>query len=130
MDRVAGNKIPGLTGFKWMIFQGVKKQIGSVRGRIETGVARRPGFSKQSSSTAQRAPGSIPKMVAKSWTTVLFISANAAINPTVKEKMEAILKAHRSRLVCDKAPDNAFYRAGPSLTTKPQLIGLASPSYA
>src|SRR4029077_18299771 len=87
MDRVAGNKIPGLTGFKWMIFQGVKKQIGSVRGRIETGVARRPGFSKQSSSTAQRAPGSIPKMVAKSWTTVLFISANAAINPTVKEKM-------------------------------------------
>lgn len=44
MDRVAGNKIPGLTGFKWMIFQGVEKQIGSVRGRIETGVARRPGF--------------------------------------------------------------------------------------
>jgi hypothetical protein len=52
----------------------------------ETGAAA-PMLAMQSSSGAQREPGSIPKMAAKSCTMVLFISANAAINPIVKEKM-------------------------------------------
>jgi hypothetical protein len=85
MDRVAGNKIPGPTGRKWMIFQGAETDWTSQEQR-ETGAAA-PMVAVQSSSGAQREPGSIPKMVAKSWTTVLFISANAAINPIVKEKM-------------------------------------------
>jgi hypothetical protein len=41
------------------------------------------------------------------------------------EDGQAILKAHRSRLIYDKAPDKAFHRAGPSPTTKPQLIGFS-----
>jgi hypothetical protein len=48
MDRVAGNKIPGLTGRKWMIFQGLGKPIGSVTDWIEAG-ARTLGFLLQSS---------------------------------------------------------------------------------
>ena len=41
------------------------------------------------------------------------------------EDGQAILKAHRSRLVYDKAPGKAFHRAAPSPTTKPQLIGFS-----
>jgi hypothetical protein len=85
MDRVAGNKIPGPDRPQWMIFQGAETHWTS-REQRETGAAA-PMVAMQSSSRAQREPGSIPKMVAKSWTTVLFISANAAINPIVKEKM-------------------------------------------
>jgi hypothetical protein len=38
MDRVAGNKIPGPTGFKWMIFQGAETDWISQEQR-ETGAA-------------------------------------------------------------------------------------------
>jgi hypothetical protein len=42
-----------------------------------------------------------------------------------REDGQTILKADRSGLVCDKTQDKAFHRAGPSLTTKPQLIGFS-----
>jgi hypothetical protein len=39
-----------------------------------------------------------------------------------RKDRQAILKVEGSRLICDKTPNKAFHRAGPSLTTKPRLI--------
>lgn len=126
MDRVAGNKIPGPGGPKWMIFQGVEKQIGSVRGRIETGAPRRPGGLQAIVFDRSAGAGKHPGNVSKELDDGAVHKRKRSNKPDRQgEDGQAILKAHRSRLVYDKAPDKAFHRAGPSPTTKPQLIGFS-----